>query len=105
MTSFSVHIKSEYLITHLEALQKFKINELVKKHKSFQNEWIKKKKCDCVKSLRKDRTLNCKHYKKAIKEKFEIEEEKIKRLGLFLLKIRLYLNPKFPNQWLHSLKL
>ena len=58
---------------NLLALQSFKLNELCKKEKRFTNKWVRNKSCPCVKDLRKDRTLNCKHIRKAINIEFKKE--------------------------------
>ncbi len=90
-------------IIHIEALHRFKFDRLIREQEKFHKDWIKKRKCLCVQTLSKGRVMTCQHYKTAKKEKFQEEEEKIKKLFLFLFKLELYNNPEFPNEWLHLL--
>ena len=92
-------ISAEY-IENLRTTINTRFTELARKEILFEEYWIKNQKCPCVSKLKKGLALNCKHINEALDERFGEEEKKLGKISLFVLKAKLYLNPKFPNNWL-----
>jgi len=63
-------------LIHIKALSNVMHDKLKKDYREFREDWVKNEKCICVKELTEWEVLNCKHIKRALKDKFEEREKK-----------------------------